>query len=418
MDVLSRLRFRPRGNPRLPAAVVADDLDPRVAAVARAARPVTPDTRLGVVAEILRMGPYRAVPVVANERLVGMAGEGDVLAALLGTPDAAARARVRELPVRAVMAAPAPYATPGMRVSDVILLFDDARLDVLPVIDAHGVYLGLIARSDLVQDLVRPFRPPTVGGMATPLGVYLTTGAVSGGAGTSALLLLGLVMFLVHLLAVGVAQAGQNWLAGAFGPQISALPFAFRVAMDNLFVFVVQFALLLTLLRLSPIAGYHAAEHQVVHAMERAEPLLLDTVRAMPRVHPRCGTNLVAGMLILLGGGGLLSLFLDEWAYGVAFIAAITYWRTVGGWLQQHFTTRPATDAQLESGIRAARELLEHHGRAPYSPARPLARLWRMGFLQILGGFAAGYVLLLLLLYLSPGLRAAAGPWLESVVAF
>jgi CBS domain-containing protein len=389
-------------------------MDPRVAAVARPARAVGPDTRIGMVAEILRMSPYRAVAVVEGERLVGMASEGDVLDALLGATDAAARARVREMPVGVVMT-PHPegtrvWVTPGMRASEAAALFDQAGTDALPVVDAYMTYLGLVARSDLVQDLVRPFRPPTVGGMATPLGVYLTTGAVSGGAGTLALLLLGFVMFLVHLLAQGVAQAGQFWLTTAFTAQINALPEAFRLVMSNLFPFVAQFALLLVLLRLSPIAGYHAAEHQVVHALERAEPLLVETVRAMPRVHPRCGTNLVAGMLILLFAGGALYPLLDEWSFGLSFIAALAYWRTLGAWLQQHFTTRPATDAQIESGIRAARQLLEQHGRAPYAPTRPSARLWRMGFLQILGGFATGNALLWLILQAWPELRSALGP--------
>ncbi len=32
----------------------------------------------------------------------------------------------------------------------------------------------------------------------------------------------------------------------------------------------------------------------VVHAIEEGEDLTLEKVRPMPRVHPRCGTNLVA----------------------------------------------------------------------------------------------------------------------------
>jgi uncharacterized protein YqhQ len=36
----------------------------------------------------------------------------------------------------------------------------------------------------------------------------------------------------------------------------------------------------------------------VVHAIERGEPLLAESVRAMPRVHPRCGTNIVAAAFL------------------------------------------------------------------------------------------------------------------------
>ena len=420
MAFLTRLPFLSRLRPsgaRAPSAGYPPAMlvtrTPRAAPVARLARAVGPDTRIGLVAEILRMSPYRAVAVVEGDRLVGMAAAGALLGALLGATGPAGRARVREMPIRAAMRPPTVWATPGMRASEAAALFDQAHVDALPVVDAHRAYLGLIARSDLVQDLVRPFRPPAVGGMATPLGVYLTTGAVSGGAGPLALVLTGFVMFLAHLLAQGVGEAGRLWLLSAFGAPIQGLPLSLRTALGDLFPYAIQFALFLLLLRLSPLAGYHAAEHQVVHALERAEPLLVETVRQMPRVHPRCGTNLVAGMLILFLGGISLYPFLGAWgelAFAASFILALAYWRTLGAWLQQHFTTRPATDAQIESGIRAARQLLEQHGRAPYAPPRPSARLWRLGFLQILGGFALGNALLALVLQLAPDLRGALGP--------
>lgn len=392
-------------------------MDPRVAAVARTARTVGPETRIGMVAEILRMSPYRAVAVVEGETLLGMATEADVLGALLSATDPSGRARVREMPVRVVMTPPAASVTPGMRASEAASLFETTGLDVLPVVDAYDAFLGMIARSDLVQDLVRPFRPPTVGGMATPIGVYLTTGAVSGGASAAALLLTGLAMFVAHSLSQVMGIIGQSWAQTMLGTQIDLLPGSVRGALGEFVPMALQFALLMVLLRLSPIAGYHAAEHQVVHAIERAEPLVVECVRSMPRVHPRCGTNLVAGMLIVLLGAPLLMPLLGllgipmEMSWVLAFVVALAYWRTVGAWLQQHFTTRPATDRQIESGIRAARELLDQHSRAPYGPIRPAARLWRMGFLQILAGFTLGYGLLKLAMFLSPPLRGAIGPW-------
>jgi hypothetical protein len=110
-------------------------------------------------------------------------------------------------------------------------------------------------------------------------------------------------------------------------------------------------------------------------------------VRSMPRVHPRCGTNIVAGVLLLSGAGSALQPFLGSFAFLVAGLLALAYWRTLGGWLQQNLTTKPATDRQIESGIRAARELLENHGKAPFRAPRPLVRLWRMGMVQILIGY-------------------------------
>jgi CBS domain-containing protein len=52
----------------------------------------------------------------------------------------------------------------------------------LPVVDASGSYRGMVSRADLVAALGQQVRPPVVGGMATPLGVWLTTGSLSGGA--------------------------------------------------------------------------------------------------------------------------------------------------------------------------------------------------------------------------------------------
>jgi uncharacterized protein YqhQ len=50
----------------------------------------------------------------------------------------------------------------------------------------------------------------------------------------------------------------------------------------------------------------------VVHAIERGEPLVLEVVRRMPRVHPRCGTNLVAGIALFLGLANFLQGMVPE----------------------------------------------------------------------------------------------------------
>src|SRR5688500_16471505 len=117
MDFMARMVRLPFPRPpRLGSAAGADtqegplrlELDPRMAAVARPARAVSPDTRVGLVAEILRTGPYRAVAVVDEERLVGMVTEGDLLRALLGA-EGEVRARLRERPARDLMAPPAAF---------------------------------------------------------------------------------------------------------------------------------------------------------------------------------------------------------------------------------------------------------------------------------------------------------------------
>lgn len=360
--------------------------------------------------EILRMSPYRAVPVVAEEgteHLAGLVSEASLVQAILAARTLEERDALRRMPVREIMEPPALLLLPAMRASEAAAGFDRVGTDTLPVIDGLGGLMGLVSRSDLVREMARPFRPPLVGGMATPIGVYLTTGAVSGGAGMGALFLTGLAMSMAYLAAFFLGQPLISVVA--------TLPYSVRPAAELLLLSVVQMGLFLLLIRLSPMAGYHAAEHQVVHAIERGEPLLVRTVREMPRVHPRCGTNLVAGGMLLWLGGTLLQPLLGSAGYLLSGLVALAYWRAFGGWLQQHLTTRPATDAQIESGIQAAKSLLERHGRDPYSPVRPHVRLWRMGFLQILMGFAAGYGLIYLAALLIPALHGPLKPYIEGV---
>src|SRR5262249_3714835 len=89
------------------------------------------------------------------------------------------------------------------------------------------------------------------------------------------------------------------------------------------------------LFRYSWVTGLHAAEHQVVHAIEMGDDLTPEAVRRKPRIHPRCGTNLMTafGTFMLLRSLG------DGWDV-IAFPVVLLTWRIFGGFLQQHVTTR------------------------------------------------------------------------------
>jgi CBS domain-containing protein len=75
-----------------------------------------------------------------------------------------------------------------------LLTLDRYGVSALPVIDDSGMYRGMISRSDVVAALGQQVRPPVVGGMATPLGVWLTTGSITGGAPALGLFLSGAVL--------------------------------------------------------------------------------------------------------------------------------------------------------------------------------------------------------------------------------
>src|SRR5262249_42286314 len=156
----------------------------------------------------------------------------------------------------------------------------------------------------------RAVRPQTVGGMATPFGVYLTTGTIGAGAKGWALVATGVVMALMFCVIGGIALHVDNAILAHYIKELNDAHVKKAIAdvkIDNFSHLVesisqvVTFLAFLIIFRLLPLSGIHAAEHKVVHAIERGEELTRENVRRMPRVHPRCGTNLVVGLSLLTG---------------------------------------------------------------------------------------------------------------------
>jgi uncharacterized protein YqhQ len=140
------------------------------------------------------------------------------------------------------------------------------------------------------------------------------------------------------------------------------------------------------LMRLSPLAGTHGAEHMVVHAIEREEDLDPNIVSRMPRVHPRCGTNLVAGLTIFT------SILFSNWYPDeyvrllVAIVATVSLWRVVGSVFQQFITTKTPSRKQLEDGVEAGEMVLERYANSPISYPNVGLRLWNSGIFHVLVG--------------------------------
>ena len=302
---------------------------------------------------------------------------------------------------------------------------DTLRLSGLPSLPLRDPDTGRVVAVLSRPDAVPPLAPPRLGGMATPLGVYLHDGVSSGGAGFWGLVLTGMTMSVLAL----TAQALAHGLSGVVSQRLPALsvweshlPLGLPLWISAISPWL-PLPLVFLLLRLIPLSGIHAAEHQVVHCVERRAPLALDHVRAMPRVHPRCGTNLFAGFtLFLVLFLGVFSAtqtaqwqLLDSVTLAAALAGPLTlaYWRRVGGWVQQWFATRPATDGQIAGAIRAAEQVLSRHKRRMEYGERvkfaPLRRIWTMGIGQILLGYAAVIALLTAAEFAWPGLTR----WLE-----
>ena len=113
-------------------------------------------------------------------------------------------------------------------------------------------------------------------------------------------------------------------------------------------------------------------------------------------MHPRCGTNLVAGVLVLSFFWNMRSDLGPELLVPALLLTALT-WRRIGGWLQQHVTTRPATEAQIASGIRAGEELMARHQSNLWQEPTRFRRIWNIGLLQVLFGYLIVFGLYFLL---------------------
>lgn len=340
--------------------------------VLRLARPtlaVAPEDSLHRAAAALRENGTDLLPLVRDERLEGAITLGG-LACALGEGREVADAA-------STIAVDPPTILGHASGAEALRLLE--RASTLVVVDADRRLLGVLTAADLYpRPLPRP-RPAQIGGMATPFGVYLTNGVVSGGVPKWALALTGALMFSLLLVGDLAGMAIEPYLKGV--PETVAVNL---LAALSIFIFLVG-------LRLVPMSGVHGAEHMVVHAMEREEELKPEIVRRMPRVHPRCGTNIAAGMSLFLGFFGATWIPWDEVRLLVALLVTVILWKPFGSFLQQFFTTRPPSDKQLASGIRAGEDLLTAHARAPRAKGSVPLRIWNSGVLHVMAGSFATY---------------------------
>ena len=357
----------------------------------RAVRVIAPDDTIGKAAELLRMSGLPELPVVSAWHVLGKVTEDSVLRALNTTDPTA----VAEKPVEEIISRQVVCVNPYMTLAQVAGVMSDHGLAVTPVIDENGRYIGVAARSDVTSALSLMIRPPMVAGIATPIGVYLTTGNLRAGAGDLGLFLSGVALMLMYFAAVGAIYGAALLLdkTGAFAPWslwaiLHSTPIPIPNWMDGVKMVMLgaTVPIFLALLRILPISGYHAAEHQVVHAIENGEPLTAANVSAMPRVHPRCGTNIVAGVALFFLVRQVLS---DEVALLVFVFVLVLAWRSVGAYFQQYITTKPPSAKQLESGIRAGESLIEKYREHPGYRVTGWRRIWNTGMPQVMLGAAA-----------------------------
>ncbi len=366
--------------------------DNRILELIRTTRPLFATDPVSAAIALLRASGGSAAPVISGMQVAGIVHERDLLQIVNACSDDGESSGAERVPDISGAVRPVPaFIGPEATIAEAARLFEETGADVLPVSDSRGTYGGYLVRSDVIAALTNALRPAAVGGLATPLGVHLTCGSQRGGVSDAALVLLGVMFGLLQiagvLLFVGASWLIQRWLGQPLYAALLSTPSPAMTPLDlvNYASMALPILVLLLGIRYSRVAGYHAAEHQTVNAIERGEPLDMATVRRMPRVHPRCGTNLAAAASVFVV---LTTAFPSPVAVFLAIIVVLLAWRSIGAWLQTHVTTRRPSDRQIESGIRAGQELLARY-REEVLGARPAGRrFWNLGFVQIGMGLA------------------------------
>jgi CBS domain-containing protein len=316
------------------------------------------------------------VPIEDDQRFVGV-----------WTEKSLARALADGVPLDSAIAPFVDQSAPTIGSSEsgaaALRLMVELGVPHLVVLDPHRMVAGVVTASRLTVTTLEAARPRQIGGMATPFGVFLTNGSVTGGAKPWMLMTSGAYLFLLFLTAAHLmlwltrSVPAGNWLTQFYEAGT-----------------VVVFLLLL---RLSPLAKIHAAEHKVVHAIEQREPLTMESVRRMPRVHPRCGTNFAGAMTIFMSALGLTFIAEMELRVLIGLIATVLLFRPFGTFLQLAGTTAPPKEKHLQLGIQAANDFLDKYERSPQLAGSVPKRLWNSGLFQIMGGAMAAQLVVWLI---------------------
>jgi hypothetical protein len=147
--------------------------------------------------------------------------------------------------------------------------------------------------------------------------------------------------------------------------------------LGTIFSFFAEFPILPVMLlffagmKLSPVGRYHGAEHKAVAAYEKYGEVTMLGAKSSSRIHPRCGTNILAYIVL----AGLLDPLIGWWGYAfLQFILISEAWFifgqtrpsiAVGNFFQRYLTTTEPRRAELEVAVESMNRLLEaEQGRA------------------------------------------------------
>jgi hypothetical protein len=238
-------------------------------------------------------------------------------------------------------------------------------------------------------------RRPRISGTALIGGLHLATGnygtapwwqLLVSGLGIVGALAIAMVLTYVELFLLDKGL-GTQFSLGLLGT--AAQPSGGAMLYVNMALQLLPMGNFLIALRLSPLSGYHAAEHKVVGAIEAFGGVREEQVVEMPRAHPRCGTVLLFGIIPAMLIAFPLWSTNPLAAVAVAFIGWSLRYR-VGYFIQQYFTTKPPTPGQLRAGMEAGSKILRLWASDPDRQVSIAKGLWTRGLPQMIAGVLVG----------------------------
>jgi uncharacterized protein YqhQ len=113
----------------------------------------------------------------------------------------------------------------------------------------------------------------------------------------------------------------------------------------------------------------------------------------MPRVHPRCGTNLAVGALVFTGIVQVTWSTFQEAGALLALVLTLSVWKPLGSLAQKFVTTKTPRDKDVDGAIAAAEELIAKYRQGDRRVPTVTSRLVSSGLpLILIGSFAAIFI--------------------------
>ncbi len=111
-------------------------------------RAVTPDTPVTQVAELMREEDVGAIPVVQDDKLVGMVTDRDIVVRAV-----AQGKDPRGMPVAEVSSRELVTVDPDQDLSDALQLMAQHQVRRLPVVDEDNHLIGVVSQADVAREV-------------------------------------------------------------------------------------------------------------------------------------------------------------------------------------------------------------------------------------------------------------------------